>query len=167
MDGNTATVAEYLNGKQINGADVAYDAQYASTRLCDFTKAVVSNTRIAYAMRVLQMIGYTKADRDLVIRMQTGLNAARDQLLYTQGTGWITKIDATADSPAFFAYRNQSSLEVVQSGQTQTDANRLVNGTLVALKPSQYDATKNMIMTPAVYLIRQALTSQESLDVGD
>ena len=167
IDGNTATVAEYLNGKQINGADVAYDAQYASTRLCDFTKAGISNTRIAYAMRVLQMIGYTKADRDLVIRMQTGLNAARDQLLYTQGTGWITKIDATADSPAFFAYRNQSSLEVVQSGQTQTDANRLVNGTLVALKPSQYDATKNMIMTPAVYLIRQALTSQESLDVGD
>ncbi len=157
MKGTPTTVADYLNGKQIGGKDVAYDTQYANTRLCDFTTATTSQTRIAYAMRVLHMIGYTKADRDIVIRMQTGMNAARDQLLYTSGTGWITNIDATAQSAAFFAYRNQQVL-------TEAQQNALDGGTLVALNPGDYDATKNMIMTPAVYLVRQALTSQQRLD---
>ena len=161
MNSETTTVSAFLNGKQINGEDVDYDTQYAGTRLCDFTTGTTRQTRIAYAMRVLRMIGYTKADRDLVIRMQTGLNAARDQLLYTSGTTWITTIDATQDSSAFFAYRNQASLD-----NDYDDVNRLTAGTLVALTPSEYNAQNHMIMTPAVFLIRQALTSQNRLSAG-
>ncbi len=158
---STKTVAEFLNGKKINGKDVAYDTQYANTQLVNFTNAATSNTKIAYSMRVLKMIGYTRADRDIVIRMQYGLNAAKDQLLYAKGNSWITNIDATAQYAAFFAYRNQATLN-----NEYKMLDRLNAGTLVATVPKAYDAKANMIMTPAVYLVRQALTSQNNLDEG-
>ena len=158
MNGETKTVSEYLNGKQIGGEDVAYDTQYANTRLCDFTTAAVSSTRIAYSMRVLRMINYTQNDRDVIIRMQTGMNTARDQLLGTTGSTWITNIDATATSSAFLAYRNQAALTA-----EQIDA--LDAGKLVALHPYQYGSGKQAtIMTPAVYCANQVLVSQQRLD---
>ena len=111
-------------------------------------------------MRVLRMINYTQNDRDVIIRMQTGMNTARDQLLGTTGSGWITNIDATATSSAFLAYRNQAALTT-----EQIDA--LDAGKLIALHPYQYGAGKEAtIMTPAVYCVNQVLTSQLRLDEG-
>ena len=158
MNGETKTVSEYLNGKQIGGEDVAYDTQYANTRLCDFTTAAVSSTRIAYSMRVLRMINYTQNDRDVIIRMQTGMNTARDQLLGTTGSTWITNINATETGSAFLAYRNQAALTA-----EQIDA--LDASTLIALHPYQYGSGKQAtIMTPAVYCANQVLVSQQRLD---
>ncbi len=161
MTGSTQTVAEFLNGKKVGGEDVAYDTQYANTRLCDFTTATVSSTRIAYAMRVLRMINYTRADRDVIIRMQTGMNTARDQLLGTTGNTWITNIDATATSAAFLAYRNQAALSTEEQ-------NALASGDLIALNPGEYGTGegKKSMMTPAVYCINQVLVSQQRLDAN-
>ena len=75
-DRSTQTVAEFLNGRQINGEDVKYDTQYADVQLVNFTPGAVSTTYIAYSMRVLRMINYTRTERDLSIRMQF-MNSAR------------------------------------------------------------------------------------------
>lgn len=172
MNGDTRTVAEALNGKQVTvknaerqdvTLDVKYDPQYANIQLNQFTMASTSNTRIAYAMRVLRMINYTRTERDILIRMQTGMNAVRDQTLYTSGTTWMSVLNGTSQSANFLAYINQSALSESQR--------RLLS--VIAANPSDFgqetsagSGVYKTFYTPAVYCVIQSLTSQNNLTAG-
>ena len=160
VDKNTQTVAEYLAGKKIasTGEDVKYDPQYADVRLCDFTTATTSKTMIAYSMRVLHMINYSREQRDVSIRMQY-MNSARQQSLYTPGEGWITVINATGSASNFLAYRNQASLSPSDTSDDLTDLTAVVAHNIA----EQKEAART-IYTPALYLVNTALTSQTNLD---
>ena len=161
MNGSTQTVSEFLAGETItiDGEEtpVKYDEQYANVRLSDFTTAVTSQTRIAYAMRVLRMNSYTRVERDILIRMVTGMNAVHDQTLYTASTGWIGALNATTNSAMFLAYINQETLEGTEQAILQS----------TALSESQLGVGGGKsFMTPAVYCTRQSLTSQNYLTDG-
>lgn len=153
-DRSTQTVAEFLNGRQINGEDVKYDTQYADVQLVNFTPGAVSTTYIAYSMRVLHMINYTRTERDLSIRMQY-MNSARQQSLYTPGESWITALNATTTPSAFLAYRNQAALG---------DMSEVIN--FIAHNPAEANDETKTIRTPALYCVQTVLTSQTSLDNG-
>lgn len=161
----TRTVAEFLNGRKITidgqETDIKYDTQYANVRLVDFTTATVSTTGIAYAMRVLRMINYTRAERDILIRMQTGMNSVRDQTLYTASTGWISNFDATASPNQFLAYINQAALSKEQRNLLQVTAFNVseISGDLG-------NGVTRSFMTPAVYCVNSALSVQNSLTSG-
>ena len=43
-------------------------------------------------MKILYMTTFTKADRDLNMRMQYGLNGARDSAMYTYNNNWINAV---------------------------------------------------------------------------
>ncbi len=65
------------------------------------------NSYRASAMKVLNMQTYTRADRDVNIRMQYGLNSARDSAMYTYQTAWLSQV---AIGSAGLAYSRQVSL---------------------------------------------------------
>ena len=156
--GNTGTVADYLNGKQIGGEDVRYDTQYENVPLSEFTEATSVQTKIAYAMRVLRMINYTRAERDILIRMQTGMNAVRDQTLYTPGTTWMSTLNATASPNNFLAYRNQASFD--------SDSGEIYLPYMIAYSTAVFGQSGRTIYTPAVYAVATALRSQNYLSAG-
>ena len=150
------TVREFLNGRKVTDAEgveheVKYDEQYADVKLVDFTTATSSKTMLAYAMRVLRMINYTRTERDLSIRMQY-MNSARQQSLYTVGTNWMTCLAAQALSN-FLAYRNQAALTDGLDDLT----------TSVAKSMADWDGGNYTLMTPALYCVRTVLTSQNYL----
>ena len=150
------TVREFLNGRTVTDAEgntheVEYDEQYADVKLADFTVATSTHTGLAYAMRVLRMINYTRTERDLSIRMQY-MNSARQQSLYTVGTNWISCLAAQALS-SFLAYRNQAKLTEDLSDLT----------TSVAKSMADWDGGNYTLMTPALYCVRTVLTSQNYL----
>ena len=156
VNGSQQTVREFLNGRTItdaegNAHEVKYDEQYADVKLADFTTATSSKTMLAYAMRVLRMINYTRTERDLSIRMQY-MNSARQQSLYTVGTNWISCLAAQALS-SFLAYRNQAKLTEDLSDLT----------TSVAKSMADWDGGNYTLMTPALYCVRTVLTSQNYL----
>ena len=162
---NSKTVKEFLAGKQIEYMDeqgqkqtipLEYDTQYDGVKLSEFSTATTSKTRIAYAMRVLRMINYTRAERDILIRMVTGMNAVKDQTLYTQGTRWINTLNADGSASSFLAYINQVELTDAQKNYTDS----------VAFHPSQVNTAGRSYMTPAVFAVRQALASQNYLSDG-
>lgn len=104
---STQTVKEFLTGKTITvdgeTLPVSYDPQYENVQFKDFTKENYSYR--AFAMKVLYMQTYTKADRDLQMRMQYGLNSARDSAMYTYNTTWILNLSTRTGSS--LAYMNQ------------------------------------------------------------
>lgn len=166
--GDTRTVAEFLNGRKITidgqETDIKYDTQYANVRLADFTTATVSTTGIAYSMRVLRMINYTRAERDILIRMQTGMNSVRDQTLYTASSGWIEGFNATASANQFLAYINQAALSKEQRSLLQVTAFNVseISGPVTV---GGVTVTRSF-MTPAVYCVRMAVDTQNSLSSG-
>ena len=86
------TVGNWLatNGKiTVDGKEetVVYDTSFANTKLADLLD-------LSYAMKVLKMVAYKKADRDLSLRMQYGLNATRDSAMYTYNDNWLKALDA-------------------------------------------------------------------------
>ena len=166
MNGSTKTVAEFLADKKITiggeETDIKYDTQYANVQLAQFTTATESTTRIAYAMRVLRMINYTRAERDILIRMETGMNSVHDQTLYTSGTGWLTTLNATSNASSFLAYINQAALNADQKDILAATA---MNPSDVGQKMEGSEKLRSF-MTPAVYCVNQSLTSQNALVSG-
>ena len=173
MDGDTRTVAEALNGKQVTvknaegqdvTLDVKYDTQYAGVQLNNFTTSATATTRIAYAMRVLRMINYTRTERDILIRMQTGMNAVRDQTLHTSGSTWLSALNGTSQAANFLAYINQAAL-----GENER---RLLS--VIAANPSEFGQETSAgsgiykrFYTPAVYCVIQSLQAQNTLSAGE
>lgn len=69
-----------------------YNAEFADLRLADFKG--VSGNNYFNAMKVLNMANFSYADRDLNIRMQSGLNAVRDSTMYTPDDQWLMGLNA-------------------------------------------------------------------------
>lgn len=161
---NSQTVAQWIaqNGGSLNKyGEIKYDPQYANTQLKEFTGE--GGTNIGFAMKVLRMVAFTYADRDLNIRMQYGLNSVRDATMYTASDTWLGLVDASSGGK-MLAYINQRTL-------TEAERSNLGKTTSAGgvLARSMKDATdsKTKFWTPAVYCISQAGTAQQSLTKGN
>lgn len=162
--GNSQTVSQWIaqNGGQYNKyGEIKYDPQYANTQLKEFTGE--GGTNIGFAMKVLRMVAFTYADRDLNIRMQYGLNSVRDATMYTVSDSWLGKVDAS-DGGVMLAYINQKLL-------SDTDRSKLGQSTTAGgiLARSMNDAadTNTKFWTPAVYCMKTVGTAQQSLNSGN
>ncbi len=96
--------------------DEKFNTYYANDKLS-------SLNNLGYAMRALYLVAYTKADRDLALRMQYGLNAARDSAMYTYNDLWITTLDPRG-SGNVMAYDQQTA----RSGMSDMLRDNLVHG---------------------------------------
>ncbi len=76
-----------------------YDPQYADMKLSDFIGE--SGKNYYTAMKVLRMVNFNYADRDLNIRMQTGLNAVSDSTMFTPQDDWLNELDARKHANSF------------------------------------------------------------------
>lgn len=165
---NTQTVAEYMQGKTVTYTDkngqsvteaVKYNESYASTRLADF--AGDPNSLLAYSMRVLNLVNFSKKDRDLNMRMEYGLNSTRDQLMYTRSTNWLQPFCNSADastSSKLMAYLEQAS--VMSKGAPVTSG--VAFRDMVATNPQ--DAASKTYWTPAINAVMCARESQRLLN---
>ena len=147
------TVEAYVqaNPTTEDGRTVEYDPAFKATKLADFAGNATSLR--AFSMKVLRMVNFDKADRDLNMRMAYGLNSARDQLMYTMDTSWITELTAesAANPTHLLAYTNQKEIESVK-GTTGLSG-------LVATNPQ--DMQSKSYWTPAlncIYNVRDAQT---------
>ncbi len=127
---------------------VSYDPSFADTKLADFAGNATSLR--AFSMKVLRMVNFDKADRDLNMRMAYGLNSARDQLMYTMDTSWITELTAesAANPTHLLAYTNQKEITGTKDLKS-----------LVATNPQ--DMQSKSYWTPAlncIYNVRDAQT---------
>lgn len=128
---------------------VRYDEQYADTTLGEFTGG--NNTNISFAMKVLRMVAFTYADRDLNIRMQYGLNSVRDSSMYTESDTWLGALNASTTGK-MLAYYNQNSLTTEQKQGLGTSESVLAR--TIGQKNSA------SFWTPAVYCVSIAQTAQ-------
>lgn len=144
------TVANYVQAhpKTEKERTVSYDPSFADTKLADFAGNATSLR--AFSMKVLRMVNFDKADRDLNMRMAYGLNSARDQLMYTMDTSWITELTAesAANPTHLLAYTNQKEITGTKDLKS-----------LVATNPQ--DMQSKSYWTPAlncIYNVRDAQT---------
>ncbi len=84
-----------------------WDHQFDNKTLSDVLTGEYA--RRAAAMKVLKMVTYTYADRDMQLRMQYGMNAVRDSAMYTYQTTWIDTISMRSSKG--WAYRNQGKVD--------------------------------------------------------
>ncbi|MDE7296966.1 MAG: hypothetical protein K2N84_06850 [Clostridia bacterium] len=130
---------------------VRYDTQYKDVVLKNFTGE--NGTNISFAMKVLRMVCFTYAERDLNIRMQYGLNSARDASMYTEDESWINSLDGST-SPKMLAYRNKQELTTDQKMNFKSSA-------VLARKESE-NVTASFY-TPAVFCMLRVTAAQNSL----
>ena len=148
---NPCGYGDYAAGAENGIGTLRFDPQYANVKLSEFTGSADANTNIAFAMKVLRMVCFTYADRDLNIRMQYGLNSVRDSSMYTSDETWIGSFNASAQ-PKMFAYRNQEKLTAAQIAG--------LNGDSLARTVGDRNRA---FWTPAVYCIQTAGSAQNSL----
>ena len=150
------TVKSWIENSGFKHSDgsgaVRYDTQYDNTTLGEFTGE--NRTNISFAMKVLRMVCFTYADRDLNIRMQYGLNSVRDASMYTPNTTWINSLDASK-SDKMFANKNQNLLTSAQKSN--------FNGSALARTVADSDKKDISFYTPAVYCAISAKTAQDGL----
>ena len=153
---SSQTVAQFMADKTVNGQPAKYNEDYATTVLSTFSGDQTS--LLSFSMRVLNMVNFSRQDRDLNMRMEYGLNSATDQLMYTQDTAWMGElVETSIMSPTpFLAYYNKDAL-----GQTAAE----FLGT-VATKPAQ-GTTQYRWWTPAVSLIINVREAQTDLNNGN
>ena len=144
------TVEAYVqaNPKTEKGRTVSYDPAFAATKLADFAGNATSLR--AFSMKVLRMVNFNRADRDLNMRMAYGLNSARDQLMYTMDTSWILELttESTANPTHLLAYYNQKLITSTKDLKS-----------IVATTPQ--DMMNKSFWTPAlncIYNVRDAQT---------
>ena len=164
-NGSTQTVAQFLTGKTVNGAAAKYNSDYANTVLSTFTGT--QESRLAYAMRVLNMVNFDRQDRDLNMRMEYGINSVRDQLMYTSQTNWLqpfTRISGAGTDSKLMAYIQQKAITKLVGKETVpvTSGNDLK--ALIALNPAPADYDKATYITPAVNAIRCVAEVQKELN---
>ncbi len=75
---------------------IRYDESFKGDALSTFTGP--EKTNVSYSMKVLRMFPFNRADRDLNLRMQYGLNAVRDSSMYTYKATWMGFIDARSNA---------------------------------------------------------------------
>lgn len=137
------TIGEFMTK---NYPDKKYNASYKDTPM-------TSITGYSTAMKVLNMTTYVKADRDLAIRMQTGLNAVRDPSTYVYLSDWINELDARGDY--LMAYTTKDSKFVFTDKSIQESVIKTVGTTIT---------TGSAYGTPAVWLLNQTAAAQNLLN---
>ncbi len=143
------------NANSAIGSAIKYDSTYADTALKDTVSS--TTTGIAFAMKILRMVTYTRSDRDLNIRMQCGLNAVRDSSMYTYDTTWMGDLDSRQVN-SILAYDNKQVPLKDANGNALTTANF---ASYVKYNPA--DAETRLYETPAVFCFRQAAASRSNL----
>lgn len=140
---NGGTIGEWMAA---NHADLKYSADFKDV-------AMEKVNGYSFAMKVLNMTTFTKADRDLAIRMQTGLNAIRDPGVYTYDTRWLDALDGRGDY--LLAYTTKDD-KFVFSNVSMKDS--------VVTTPGITITTGSQYGTPAVWLLNTTKQAQEYLD---
>ena len=132
---------------------IVHDPQYDSVKLGDFTGEI---SKRAYAMKILYMTPFNYSDRDINIRMQYGLNSARDSATYTYNTNWIVLISMRDGSNMAYNFAKP----VMQGdGKTPGGTSDLKN--LVQTIASEPVTT---YQTPAAFCLNVAQSVQDALD---
>lgn len=147
----------YKAGATKGEGALRYDEQYADVVLKDFAGG--NDTNIAFAMKVLRMVCFTYAERDLNIRMQYGLNSVRDASMYTEKDTWLGTLNGGGQS-TLLAYINQREL---------TNEQRLSFGNKIAhsIADSTLSGTNRKdFWTPALYCLTSASAAQTSLNTN-
>lgn len=145
----------YKAGAEKGEGALRYDEQYADVVLKDFTGG--NDTNIAFAMKVLRMVCFTYAERDLNIRMQYGLNSVRDATMYTEKETWLAKLNGGAGQSTLLAYLNQRELT---NAQRQAFVSKIAHS--IADSTLSGNARKDF-WTPALYCLTTASSAQSSL----
>ncbi len=147
------TVANYVQAhpKTEGGRTVSYDPSFANTQLANFAGNATSLR--AFSMKVLRMVNFDKADRDLNMRMAYGLNSAKDQLMYTMDTSWMGRLtQASGANPCkLLAYINQKEIEGTKDLKS-----------IVAVNPQ--DANDKSYWTPAINCVLNVRSAQTRLN---
>jgi hypothetical protein len=136
------------NSASFGITDFYYDPDYKSTLMSEVSTRAV-------AMKILCMTRFTKADRDLSLRMQEGLNSVKDSAMYTYQDTWLLSVDARG-TQYIMAYSGQKSL-LNSDGTTLYDLTKIVRD--VSVTP-----TGNQYATPQWYLLSIASNIQTLLD---
>ena len=136
---------------EANYSGKTYDAAFAADSI-----STVENR--AYAMKVLCMTTYTWEDRDLSLRMQSGLNAVRDSSMYTYETGWLSKLEGRGNN-FLMAYTMQASI---------LDTNGNLTHDLVSdiVRDANILETNNRFATPQWFCLTRAQEAQTELDLA-
>ena len=154
---NSVTVKDYLANKTVEGEAVKYDPAYANVQLKDFAGSSTTSF-LAYGMKVFRMIPMTRANREINIRMQYGLNAVRDSTMYTYDDEWVADVDARNATDTVFAYTRGMSVMVGKTAITGSNLAELVSG--VKRNPTVQSQTWE---TPLLYVLRKASLCQSKL----
>lgn len=136
------TIQEWMDA---NAQGKKFDASFASD-----TVSTVEN--LSYAMKVLQMTTYTYNDRDLSLRMQTGLNAVRDSSMYTYESTWLNNLEGRGNS-YLMAYTQQVPLTGEAVNNFDTKIVRDPNAT-----------PQNVFATPRWFCLTRAERAQSALN---
>lgn len=140
---NSMTIKEFMADKTDwdGTGNIRYNHEYDDLKFSDEAFTADLSYR-ACAMKILNMQTYVRADRDLNMRMQYGLNSARDSATYTYASTWLES-GITTRGGSSLAYSKQARIEAGKSIQS-----------LVRVDFSQ-EATRTY-MTAAVHCLLQA-----------
>ncbi len=145
------TVKEFLAQSKyatVGGKPLKYNTAYDDTVLKTFTGE--GTARLAYSMKVLNMVALSRSDREINLRMQYGLNAVRDSTMYTYTDAWIAFVDARRYADNMFAYRQQVPLEKQLTGSIKDIVNTTPGGA-------------RQFYTPAVFCFKFTKSAYDSL----
>ncbi len=130
-----------------NGNDVKYNVAFKDDPLSSLLS-------LATAMKILNLIVYNQADRDLSLRMQYGLNATRDSAMYTYNDDWIGVLEPRG-SGLVMAYDQQSA--------HGTEMLKILKNIYRSDRANELPTKGNGYGTPAWWCLNKAQTSQTTL----
>lgn len=145
----------YKAGAAKGEGALRYDEQYADVVLKDFKGG--NDTNIAFAMKVLRMVCFTYAERDLNIRMQYGLNSVRDASMYTPKETWIETLNGGKGQSTLLAYINQRELTTAQKQAFADKIAHTINDSMLS------GNNRKDFWTPALFCLTMASSAQKSL----
>lgn len=162
---STKTVEQFLaDYKDYDGTGkIRYDEQYKDIVLGNAEQYAKTSSGISTAMKILKMTTFTRADRDLNIRMQYGLNAVRDSSMYTYSIDWMNPHDARSDTNTMLAYRLQGSVSDIMKTKGTSDFLNTGNIKLIRYNPAEAQTSGYAFQTPFCFCLARAKDAQDSL----
>lgn len=138
-----------------------YDPAFADVPISSFPSSE-QGTRYHGAMRALRMVNFTYADRDLNIRMQTGLNAVRDSTMYTTSdTRWLDGLNAAVSTQMLTYASTMRITDATLSGALKTCLPAAIGRTFETADQDKEGCSK--WWSPAYYATDRAITCNTSL----
>lgn len=162
IGGSNQTVEQFLADKTDYNqtGKIRYDEQYKDVVL-NSTAYAKETSGISTAMKILKMTTFSRADRDLNIRMQYGLNAVRDSSMYTYNIDWMGEHDARQNTESMLAYRLQKSVKGFLDAKGSQYLLRSSAG-IVRYNPAE-NQNNYTFQTPFCYCLSKAAEAQQKL----